>query len=170
MATRRQEGDDLRHRRRREFPLRSVSLPARPRADPRCLRPQPVTWTPARYLAESFAKLLATKSVDELAALKEIRLSGYTATQNDIVKLYEAAHGVTLDVTYVPLDEVEQIEADLFAAGGGEGVVNYWTQWPAFIRAQIAKGNALLDGPFTTVEGATLPEWKDVLSNLPVTV
>lgn len=131
---------------------------------------QPITWTPAKYLAESFAKLLATKSVDELSSLKEIRFSGYTATQNEVIRLYEDFHGVKLDVTYVPLEEVEKIEADLFASNEGEGVVNYWTQWPAFIRAEIAKGNALLDGPFTSVKGVEVPEWKEVLDNLPVTV
>ncbi|WVQ86285.1 hypothetical protein IAT38_008453 [Cryptococcus sp. DSM 104549] len=130
----------------------------------------PSTWTPMKYMAETFGKLLATKTPSELAALKEIRLSGYTATQNEVIKKYEEETGVKLDVTYIPIEEVEKREKALFEANEGQGVINYWTEYPEFIQIEIAKGAGLLEGPFTTVEGVELPSWKEVFEGLPTTV
>ncbi len=48
--------------------------------------------------------------------------------------------GVKLDVEYVSLDQVIQDEKEMWdsvegkGVTSGEGVVNYWTEWPFFIQ------------------------------------
>ncbi len=38
------------------------------------------------------------------------------------------------------------------------------------VQAEMAKGNALLTGDITTVEGVVLPGWKEIFEGLPVEV
>lgn len=153
---------------------------------------QPATWTPINYLAAVIAKTLATVPLETLATQKILRVQGYTATQNEVLEKVKEATGKDLAVEYVSDEEVEGIRFELFAANDGQGVINYWTEWPAFIQVsiafmgcvitaayvmawypqtEIAKGHALLSPDADFVEtDIPLPTWAEVIKGLPIEV